>query len=329
LVFIETAMLGAVTVQSWLLQMPEFATLVHADWSVSPRKRWVAVARHHDAGWLVDCVRLVGPIGGFREFLTACTAHGSVLAGFDFPIGVPDAYGAQTGAESFPGFLSTLGDERWADFGRIAASPEDIRIERPFYPASSTAGVRQASLLAAHGANSFDDLRRTCERATERRRAACPVFWTLGGNQVGRGALSGWAEVVRPMIEQGARLWPFEGSLSELAARGGVVLAETYPGEAYGHVGVVFKATESKRRQGNRVTKAAAILGWAAQRGVTIAPAVEADITDGFGAQSNGEDRFDALLGLLGMIEVVADWRPEAVYPPGAPSSWEGWILGQ
>ena len=131
------------------------------------------------------------------------------------------------------------------------------------------------------------------------------------------------------MIEQGALLWPFEGSLSGLAARGGVVLAETYPGEAYGHVGVAFKATESKRRQSDRATKAAAILGWAAQRGVTIAPDVEADITDGFGARSNGEDRFDALLGLLGMIEVVAGWRPEAVYPPGAPSPWEGWILGQ
>ncbi len=51
-------------------------------------------------------------------------------------------------------------------------------------------------------------------------------------------------------------------------------------------------------------------------------------LTDGFGPSGNGEDQFDAALGLLGMIEVVEGRRA------AAPTSielndCEGWILGQ
>jgi hypothetical protein len=306
-----------------------FTMLVHADWSVAPRKRWAAVARMHSAEWLIERVGPVGLVDEFRRSLLGATVDGSVLAGFDFPIGVPAVYGRRTGASDFRDLLSVLVGDRWASFSQIATTPEEISVQRPFYPASSRAGVRQASLLAAHGVEAFDQLRRLCERATALRRAACPVFWTLGGNQVGRGALSGWADIISPMVREGACLWPFEGSLAELAADGSVVLAETYPGEAYGHVGVAFKSSESKRRQSDRASKAGRIFEWADDRHVAIAPPVAADIADGFGGRSNGEDRFDALLGLLGMIEVVAGHRLEATYPTGVSISWEGWILGQ
>jgi hypothetical protein len=52
-------------------------------------------------------------------------------------------------------------------------------------------------------------------------------------------------------------------------------------------------------------------------------------IADCFGAGKGGEDRFDALVGVSSMLEVVLGHRQE-----GAPHSddvrkIEGWILGQ
>lgn len=38
------------------------------------------------------------------------------------------------------------------------------------------------------------------------------------------------------------RLWPFEGSLEELAKVEGSVIAETYPGEAYAHIAYQVQA---------------------------------------------------------------------------------------
>lgn len=48
----------------------------------------------------------------------------------------------------------------------------------------------------------FDELRRLCEMSVPAwsvypgRRAACPLFWTLGGQQVGKAAILGWREVL-------------------------------------------------------------------------------------------------------------------------------------
>ena len=59
------------------------------------------------------------------------------------------------------------------------------------------------------------------------------------------------------------------------------------------------------------------------------AAALTADIRDGFGGGANGEDRFDATVGLFGMLNVALGLRP-----PGDPAERvlcrvEGWILGQ
>ena len=49
---------------------------------------------------------------------------------------------------------------------------------------------------------------------------------------------------------------------------------------------------------------------------------------DGFGGGADGEDRFDAVVGLWGMLDVALGNRA-----PGEPddkTTWvEGWILGQ
>jgi hypothetical protein len=49
----------------------------------------------------------------------------------------------------------------------------------------------------------------------------------------------------------------------------------------------------------------------------------------GFGPSDSGEDPFDALVGLLSMIEVVDQRRNEGSASGADGIAWEGWILGQ
>ncbi len=252
-----------------------------------------------------------------------------MLLGFDFPIGVPVAYGARTGCANFPQFLAALEQGVWSRFFDVASQPAEIGIGRPFYPALSKKGVSRSELVAGLDMHGFGDLLRTCERRTEHRQAACSLFWTLGGNQVGKGAASGWREVIRPAMQRGARLWPFDGPLEELATHPGVVLAETYPAEAFRMVGAPFSRSQSKRRQADRCEKSTAILQWAARHAVDLTEEASAAIEAGFGAASSGEDQFDALLGLLKMIEIVDGRRPAQTEHVDATSVWEGWILGR
>jgi hypothetical protein len=57
-------------------------------------------------------------------------------------------------------------------------------------------------------------------------------FWTLGGNQVGKGALSGWKEFLRPARElTTVHIWPFDGSFEELLGRAG--RPEVHRGEGW------------------------------------------------------------------------------------------------
>jgi hypothetical protein len=184
-------------------------------------------------------------------------------------------------------------------------------------------------LAAGLNLRSFNELLRVCERRTEHRQAACSLFWTLGGNQVGKAALTGWLEVIRPALIRGARLWPFDGTLAELARLPGVVLAETYPAEAYRMVGAAFRPGQSKRRQLDRKDKAAAVLAWAERHGVEFTAVAVSDLTGGFGARPDGEDPFDAMMGLLKMIEVVDGRQKECTEPSAEVAAWEGWILGR
>jgi|tagenome__1003787_1003787.scaffolds.fasta_scaffold20853082_2 hypothetical protein len=228
----------------------------------------------------------------------------------------------------FPSALLEFGTGQWDAFYSVADLPSELSLRRPFYPRRSSAEARQAHLLSAHAAASIGELRRRCEHATSGRGAACALFWTLGGNQVGKAAIAGWQEVIAPARRRGARLWPFDGELQELAATNGLVLAETYPAEAYGHVGIRFSAGQSKRRQDDRASQSRAILKWAERSGVRLSPKMADMVQGGFGEDSAGEDRFDAALGLCGMIEVAKGRRPDAPRVPEV-RQWEGWILGQ
>ena len=268
-------------------------------------------------------------VGDTRAFVDKLfTAVGPVLAGFDFPIGVPAAYGQLTRLPDFLTALEVFGKGEWAEFFVVAETPLQVSRTRPFYPRASTAAAKQVHLLNGLGIDSIDALRRQCERATTNRRSACPLFWTLGSNQVGKAAISGWQEVIVPARLRGALLWPFDGNLAELAMTGVPVLAETYPAEAYGHVGVAFRAGMSKRRQDDRRSAMKGLCARGRQQGITFSEELVKQVEDGFGARRDGEDAFDALIGTLGMIEVVDGRRMESP-GSGVGGAWEGSILGQ
>lgn len=307
-----------------------FDLLAHADWSINAAKRWVTIARRLEGGWQVDAPEVVLNSEAFVcEVVTPAFSPRRRLVGFDFPIGVPAGYGERTGFQGFRELLATVGTGEWIDFFRAAVAPNETSLRRPFYPQRSNDGARQSHLLEGLNVESIDELLRRCERRTKGRGAACSLFWTLGAQQVGKAAISGWQEVLRPAMRRGARLWPFDGQLKELAEQVGSVICETYPAEAYGHVGIRFRAGESKRRQTDRASKATAIFGWAMTNNVVLSEAVRRAVQDGFGPIRTSEDAFDSLVGLLGMIEVVDGRRSEGPTDDTDIQCWEGWILGQ
>jgi hypothetical protein len=305
-----------------------FDLLVHADWSSNHQKRWMATAESHGGVWEVDAPR---PVPAESELLDDLIASGrKVLAGFDFPIGLPVAFGKQTGLGDFVSALSVFGFGEWHRFFDVADRPEEISLRRPFYPNTCVKGRKQAHLFGPLGVSTIDELLRQCERKSDFRPAACSLFWTLGGNQVGKAAISGWQHVVRPALARGARLWPFHGQLQELSRLRGCVICETYPREAFGHLGVKFGPKQSKRRQGDRRIAARPLIDSAKRFGVSLTARAEDALVDGFGLENTGEDSFDAFVGVLSMIEVVDGRRSEGgISRDNETAHWEGWILGQ
>ncbi len=291
--------------------------IAHADWGVNPSKRWVVRA---DLGpgdrYTVHPPRLVGSSGSTRYRMGVDDAErGPILLGFDFPIGLPLAYATVVGISSFPDALSQFGSGDWGRFWDVAVDEADIDLHRPFYP-FRPGGRRQIHLTDRLGL-SMGDLTRGCERATDGRRAACALFWTLGGNQVGKGALSGWREMLQPARRPeggNAALWPFDGTLHDLLNAGRLIIAETYPSEFYGHLGVKFSSAlhGGKRSPASRRAQSGALLAFTGRSSVLLTSDARSAIEDGFGDKADGEDRFDAMVGLLGMLNVVQGGRAPA-----------------
>jgi hypothetical protein len=123
------------------------------------------------------------------------------------------------------------------------------------------------------------------------------------------------------------RLWPFEGGLHALLAPGVAVLAEVYPAEALRQCGL--RLPGSKRAQGPRRALAPALRAAMAARRVVPSPALARAVAAGFGADAAGEDRFDSVIGLLGLVGVLDGVRPDFVPDDPWVRRWEGWVLGQ
>lgn len=310
------------------------AVVAHADWSVAPAKRWCCIARldQSTSQYTVSAPQPVGNVADYFQRLSELSPNGSVLAGFDFPLGLPTAYARQADVSNFATFLAGLGRGHWTDFYKLCATATDINLLRPFYPARP-GGTRHAQLCAGLGVDHIDDLRRRCERKTPIRAAASPLFWTLGGQQVGRAAISGWRDLLQPALAEPAldiRLWPFEGSLASLLCPHRIVVAETYPAESGLHLGLPATGRGwSKRKQPDRATHANTLLAWAESRGVAIGDDLARQLRDGFGAAAEGEDPFDATVGVLGMLEVVLGRRSDMPALDDDTRRIEGWIFGQ
>jgi hypothetical protein len=296
-----------------------FDRLVHSDWSASASKRWSAVAIRTKSGWRIERVAQTPPANAFVDDLFD---HGrATLAGFDFPIGLPLLSLDRLGCD----FREFLCSPRARSFLEPAETLFGVSPLQPFYRKHPTGG-RRADLLHALECTGFDALLRVCDRPTPHRSRAESIFWTVGAKQVGKAALAGWREVLIPALMRGAALWPFDGTLSDLQANA-VTIAETYPAEAYQHIGM--RRTIGKRTQAGRQQGCAAIRAWAGKQCIAFSPDVEQMMHDGFGPRPDGEDPFDALAGLCGMIEVACARRAEAPVTPPLSYPREGWILGQ
>lgn len=304
----------------------DISLIAHCDWSKDAAKRWMCVAIRTDTRWQILPPEPVGESGTLLDRLAGRRhAPGAVLAGFDFSIGLPQAYAGVAGIDDFRSFLGDLGSGTWPDWFLVATTPDEIGIHRPFYPARP-GGALRCHLLNGLGLHGPDELLRLCERSSAERGAGASLFWTMGGNQVGKASISGWREVIIPNLSR-IGLWPFDGSLQDLAASKQFVLAETYPGDVYARLGFPRRGW-SKRRHEDRAALAHLFRTWLQGQADIDARAVLSSIETGFGQDGNGEDRFDALVGLLGMIDVVMGQRSDGAPDSTVVTRLEGWILG-
>jgi hypothetical protein len=301
--------------------------ICHADWGSAANKRWLSRATlGSDGSYSAHAPTSIENRGDLIPSIRKHIRNDEcALVGFDFPIGIPAAYACLAGVTEFRTFLRNLGHGDWVDFYRVAVMPSEISLHRPFFP-FSPGGKKQAHLLNALGIEEIDDLRRKCERKHSGRKAACPLFWTLGASQVGKAAIVGWRDVLVPALENDSHvlIWPFDGDLNSLLLPGNIVVVETYPAECYGwFLPEPLRGKgklEVRRAVGGHLTK------WAASLALAPEPSLLYMIERGF---PEGDDAFDAVVGLMGMIEVVTGRRK-----PGEPSEdrigrLEGWILGQ
>ncbi|MBZ5669230.1 MAG: hypothetical protein LAO04_05825 [Acidobacteriia bacterium] len=300
----------------------------HADWGSKNPKRWCARAfLGADGRYTAFAPERVGTPGSLVSALCReIGGTGCAFAGFDFPIGVPAVYAQQAGISSFRTLLPKLGHRKWKDFYSVCDKPEQISVHRPFYPNGKYKGRRKDDLFRGHGVSSLEPLLRRCERGGNGQRQAYCLFWTLGGNQVGKAAISGWRDVLAPALGDGRPvfLWPFDGALPSLLVPGNIVVAETYPAECCRWFSK--DPLGSKCERGNRRKFGASLLGWADNHDVMLANCLTEDIQSGF---PQGDDAFDAVVGLFGMLHVCLGERSPGEPDDRAIREIEGWILGR
>lgn len=306
--------------------------IVHADWGSHSAKRWMAKAELVGTTYQVKPPERVGDLANYLQRMKSMTVSGgSILLGFDFPIGLPYAYAQQAEIENFLDWLPQLGHGKWREFYRVAETTDQISIYRPFYPYRPGGTTRQ-QLLEKLGFQSIDVLRRECEKSPPLMRPAAPLFWTLGPQQVGKAALNGWEKLIIPGLKDRTHdivIWPFSGKMPELIQPGRIIITETYPALYLHQLQLVnLNRRFSKRRQIDRVEAAKRLIQFAKVNSIEIHPKLKSQLQGGFGSGDNGDDLFDAVVGIFGMLQFFI----RKVHLP-EPSNTiqtqiEGWILG-
>ncbi|MFN7931749.1 MAG: hypothetical protein U0R19_00405 [Bryobacteraceae bacterium] len=258
-----------------------------ADWSIDPHKRWVCEC----VDGLVSAPRRVHDAAGLLS------GDGPAVVGFDFPIGMPAAYCRAAG---FSHFFECLNID-WTPSNRPS-------LAQPFFP--HPPNRKMPELEAALGMKR-DAWLRECDR----RAKAGPLFWLVGAKQVGRAAISGWKEVLRVRPE-GWKIWPFEA----VDAQRDKWVAEIYPALGY-------PSNFGKRDPARRRAYASELILRAERLRLRLTEDLKTSVREGFGPRPEGEDPFDAFVGLLGMVE-----SSQQVPFPDAPvdaevRQLEGWIM--
>jgi len=182
-------------------------------------------------------------------------------------------------------------------------------------------------LLRAHYATSINVLLRMCEQGTHGQKTACSLFWTLGGNQVGKAAISGWRDVLTPALKEqcAVRLWPFDGKLDSLLVPGNTIVVETYPAECYDWFPGARLRSKTDIRL--RSTFGERLLSCASMNNIAVRQELETAIRAGF--PSGEDDAFDAVVGLFGMLQVCLGQRASGEPEDAIIREAEGWILGR
>ena len=148
----------------------------------------------------------------------------------------------------------------------------------------------------------------------------------LGANQVGKASINGWRDVLtHALLNRTSTLWPFDGPLGSLLKPGHTVIVETYPAEYYGWF-FQKRLPIRKTRMDARQQVAPALLNWAGSANVMLAPDLQRAIQGGF---PQGDDAFDAVVGLFGMMEVLMHRRSPREPAGDTVRQVEGWIFGQ
>ena len=318
--------------------LPLPALVLHADWSMHPQRRWMTCAhRQKDGSYQVLAPVRVPQIPGFlSEIQSQVGNNHCALIGLDFSIGLPYDYARLIKVNNFYDFLLQLDQDAWVDFFNPCETPNQISLYRPFYP-MRPGGTRQAHLLDALDLENMDSLRRTCEHATRFRKAASPIFWTMGAQQNGKATIAGWRDLLIPGLKASnirLKIWPFDGSLFSLFQPGQIITAEAYPAEYYNSLGIKFSSPTparktGKRSQADRAANADAFFRTADNLGVCLESELITLIRNGFGSFFTAEDAFDSTVGLFGLIAVLRGKLSARVPLSSEIMAVEGWILGQ
>jgi alkylated DNA nucleotide flippase Atl1 len=293
--------------------------VICADWSKNPasRQAWIAEPQKlrlrplHGASWTLETLVQAGMRARRNEF---------VLVAFDAPIGVPasylDAARSMFDMEDRATFVDWLPAAlARASFCDPVTDPEDWSPVRPFFQVRAGEGGRKLfeAAAAAYGV----DLRRRIERET---RGNSVFAFGLPG-QVAPAAQALWRELAAT-LDTGAAIWPFDGSIEELARCRSVVLCEIYPRAAYGTaLGAALPARPrsiAKTKAEVRAVEVAALKSaeWIRDWGVEIEH-------DAFAVDS--EDHFDALMTAAAVLRLTLDGLPLTTFP--CDSVAEGAIL--
>jgi len=306
--------------------------VAHADWGSAPAKRAVAWAELQDGAFRAHVPSIFGRSGRLLEDMRLHGQRSRTLLGFDFPIGFPRAYAAQAGADRYISWLRSLPDD--TTLFDVATDIADVSPWRPFFPQNITVksqGIK-SEFREALGL-SADDVLRRCDRKHCTRNAASEMFWCLGASGVGKATITGWRDTLRPALRDPNRrfsIWPFDGQLHDLLAASDAVLVETYPADAYLQLGLsISRPGRSKRRQEDRRCDAKQLLDWCAEHAVLPDEQLTEQILDGFGDSPSGEDPFDAVVGLFGMIDTLQRAAEPELPDDPAIRSVEGWMFGQ